>query len=302
MMTIACPFCGANHWNAEKVANSPPHRPEFTACCQRGHIDVPYQSQPPDTLSTLLDSNNDDARHFRENIQQYNMALAFMSLGITEEKNVNRQGGWVFRVQGELCHLIGLLHPDEDKPPSYAQLYIYDSHMALAQRMNRNNNLSKNLMDSLQSMLIDFHQYATEFKHAYEVLEQYPDESDASIWLRIMPGQDQRHYNVPTSDEVDAILPGDGTAPERHNIIPRPRSQGNSLSRINDGHPAYSPLHYVLLFPNGDNGWHRELYHHPVPGTVPSPAWKPPRVSQTQYSLFHLHMHNTEYLTIHRGG
>jgi hypothetical protein len=29
-----------------------------------------------------------------------------------------------------------------------------------------------------------------------------------------MPGQDQRRYNLPISDEVAVILPGDGTAPE----------------------------------------------------------------------------------------
>ena len=109
------------------------------------------------------------------------MALAFTSLGVTEDKIVNRQGGWVFWVQGELCHLIRSLHPDEGHPPSYAQLYIYDASLALAQRMNRNENLAERTMDSLQTMLIDYHRYATEFKHAFEVLEQYPDESDAII-------------------------------------------------------------------------------------------------------------------------
>ena len=229
-MNITCPFCGADHWNAERVSNSPVHRAEFTACCQRGHVDIPYQSQPPETLSSLLDGNDNDAKHFRANIWQYNMALAFTSLGVTEDKNVNRQGGWVFRMQGELCHLIGSLRPDEAKPPSYAQLYIYDSCMALAQRINRNDNLLEHVMESLQLMLIDSHRYATEFKHAFEVLEQYPDESDASIHFHVMPGQDQRRYNLPTSDEVGVILSGDGTVPERRDIILCPRSHRNSLS------------------------------------------------------------------------
>jgi len=96
-----------------------------------------------------------------------------------------------------------------------------------------------------------------------------------------MPGQDQRRYNIPMSEEVGIVLPGDGTAPERRDVILRPRSDDHSLSRIDDGHPAYSQLHYVLLFLNGDHGWHCELYHRAVPGTVPSLSWKPPRVSQT---------------------
>jgi hypothetical protein len=140
------------------------------------------------------------------------MALAFTSLGVTEDKAVNCRAGWVFRIQGELSHLIGSLRPDQGKPPSYAQLYIYDAQLALAQRMNRNDNLRSTTMHSLQIMLLEHHQYSRQFKHAYEILQHYPDASDANIRLRVMPGQDQRRYNLPSSDEVAVILPGDGTA------------------------------------------------------------------------------------------
>ena len=89
MMSVPCPYCGAFHWIAEKIGNSPMHKPEFTSCCQRGHIDIPYQSKLPGILSTLLNCNDDDGKEFRTNICQYNMALAFTSLGVTEDKIVN---------------------------------------------------------------------------------------------------------------------------------------------------------------------------------------------------------------------
>ena len=41
------------------------------------------------------------------------MALAFTSLGVTEDRLVNCRGGWVFHVQGESSHLIGLLQSNE---------------------------------------------------------------------------------------------------------------------------------------------------------------------------------------------
>ena len=126
--------------------------------------------------------------------------------------------------------------------------------------------------------------------------------TDANIRLCVMPGQDQWQYNLPTCDKVVVILPGDGTAlsaPQRQDIILCPRTHDHSLTRIDDGHPVYSPLHYVLLFLNGDHGWHRDLYHHPVPGTTPKQGWNPPRITQTQYSSFRLHTCNDEYLTIH---
>ena len=301
-MNVLCRFCGAFHWLSEKVANTPEQYPEFTACCQRGHVELRYQSRPPDILQELFDGNDRPAKKFRTNIRQYNMALSFTSLGVTEDKVVNCRGGWVFRVQGELCHLIGSLRPDDGDSPSYAQLYIFDAQLALEQRMERNYNLSKNTMRSLQTMLLQNNPYTNRFKHTYEILDQYPDNSDAVIRLRIEPGQDRRRYNLPTSDEIAVILPGDGTAPQRRDIILRTRTADDSLTRIDDGHPAYSPLHYVLLFPYGDPGWHRELYHRPVPGTFPGPSWNPPRVTQTQYASFRLHTHNEEYSSLHRGG
>jgi hypothetical protein len=123
-MDILCPFCGAYHWMVERVSSSPVGRPEFTVCCQRGHVDLRRQSPPPEILLKLLEGNDADGKEFRVNIRQYNMALAFTSLGVKDDKLVNRRGGWVFRVQGELCHLIGSLLRSDGKPPSYAQLYI----------------------------------------------------------------------------------------------------------------------------------------------------------------------------------
>ena len=231
------------------------------------------------------------------------MSLAFTSLGVTEDRLVNCRGGWVFRISGELCHLVGSLRPDEGVPPAYAQLYIYDSHLALHQRMSRNSNLREDTMRSLQSMLLDTHRYSHDFKHAYEILQDYPDAPNAEVRLRVLPHPTSRAYDIPTSDEVAVILPGDGSAPERRDIILRSRTtKGEELARIDDGHPAYAPLHYVLLFPYGTNGWHRDLVHRIPPGVLVPPDWVAPRISQTQYSSFRLHSHQNEYATLHRCG
>src|SRR4051794_20581848 len=168
--------------------------------------------------------NDSQSIEFRQNIRQYNMSLAFTSLGVTEDHLVNRRGGWVFRVSGELCHLVGSLRPDEGVPPAYAQLYIYDSQLALHQRMNRNNNLQEDTMKSLQTMLLMHHRYAGDFLHAYEILRSFPDAPNAEVRLRVMPGQVSRVYDAPSSDEVAVILPGDGSAPERRDIVLRCRS------------------------------------------------------------------------------
>ena len=302
-MDVVCPFCGAFHWMAEKVVNSSQSHPQFTVCCQRGHVDLPLLPEPPSFLRSVLDGGDRQSIDFRNNIRQYNMSLAFTSLGVTEDRSVNRRGGWVLRISGELCHLVGSLRPDEGVPPAYAQLYIYDSRLALKQRMHRNSNLREDTMSSLQSMLLSHHRYAHDFRHAYEVLHDYPDAPNVNLTLRVMPGHSSPEYAMPMSDEVAVILPGDGTAPDRRDIMLYMRSSDKQpLARIDDGHAAYAPLHYVLLFPHGTHGWHRELYHRIPPGSTHSSDWNPPRVSQTEYSAFRLHTREDEYSTIHRGG
>src|SRR6266852_6079329 len=55
-MVILCPFCHAHHWFVEKVTNSPSDRPEFMTCCQRRHVYIHHQSDPPPYLQTTLNS------------------------------------------------------------------------------------------------------------------------------------------------------------------------------------------------------------------------------------------------------
>ncbi len=149
------------------------------------------------------------------------MVLAFTLLGVTEDRSVNRRGGWVFRICGELYHLVGSLRPDEGEAPAFSQLYIYDSHLALSQRMHRSLNLREDTMSGLQELLISHHRYTGEFHHASEVLRDHPDVPDVSVQFRVMPGQTSYQYSLPTSDEVAVILPSDGTAPERRDILLR---------------------------------------------------------------------------------
>lgn len=85
----------------------------------RAHFLMLSASTPP-FLCDILKKDNAEGKEFWSNICQYNMALAFTSLGVMENKEVNRRGGWVFHIQGELSHLIGSLHPNEGNPPLYA--------------------------------------------------------------------------------------------------------------------------------------------------------------------------------------
>src|SRR5947199_10681411 len=70
---------------------------------------------------------------------------------------------------------------------------------------------------------------------------------------------DHRRYNRPTASEVAIILPGTGEEQvDRRDIILQARS--GPFKRISELHSAYCALRYPLLFPNGQQGWHPNIY------------------------------------------
>lgn len=294
-MDVACPHCNALHWKSERLASSSNRNPAFGMCCDQGQVRIPALRDPPEALRNLFEARTPEAVEFRTNIRQYNAALAFTSLGVNVDCQVNNgRGPYVFHVHGELSHQIGDLMPTEGRQPVYAQLYIYDPRAALDERMQRNHDLNRRTMDKLQTILLQHHCYSALFRHAYEVLAQQPADSPISIRLLADPTRDQRRYNLPTVSEIAAIVPGDGTQVTDSRDIVLHRRTG-PLQRIHDGHRSYACLHYVLFFPHGEDGWHWDLTMH-----QPDKE-KPNRLSQVRYAAFRLFSCETEFSVILRG-
>ena len=75
---------------------------------------------------------------------------------------------------------------------------------------------------------------------------------------------DSRHYNAPTTQEIAVILSNDGYGEEvasRDIVL-------CALQHITETHLAYHTLHYVLLFPLGEDGWHLNIPHSKGRGNV----------------------------------
>ena len=64
------------------------------------------------------------------------------------------------------------------------------------------------------------------------------------------------------------------------------------LQEISDTHPLYPSLHYVLLFSNGDLGWHPNIFHMDVED--PGDDHQRKRVTQLEYFKYCLHPHQGE--------
>ncbi|KZP30308.1 hypothetical protein FIBSPDRAFT_699312, partial [Athelia psychrophila] len=297
-MEHMCRWCNALHWLHERLADSSMSNPVFTSCCAHGQVRLDPLPDPPNTLMQLYSGDSADCREFRENIRQYNAAFAFTSLGVKQDHAVNRGvGPYVFRIHGELCHRAGALLPQTGQAPTYAQLYIHDPRAALDVRNRRNENVREATMQALHDTLTQSHYYAHLYKHAYEVLSEHRDTSDVTIHLRCKPSQDRRRYNLPTVDEIAVVLPGDGTQPvDSRDIILRLRWPDGPLQRISDGHVSYACLHYVLLFPHGEDGWHWDMRLYQPDNDNPR------RVSQIMYCAYRIFPRRGSFNTILRGG
>ncbi|CAG8561625.1 9740_t:CDS:1, partial [Cetraspora pellucida] len=74
---------------------------------------------------------------------------------------------------------------------------------------------------------------------------------------------DSQCYNVPNASEITAIIVGDNYSKaglSNQDIILYLHLEG--LQCISELHRAYILLHYVLLFPRGEDGWHLEIPIH----------------------------------------
>ena len=73
---------------------------------------------------------------------------------------------------------------------------------------------------------------------------------------------------------------------------------GGSLKRISHLNPLYSPLHYVLIFTHGEQGWHTHIPSFPGPNG----ERLAPNVTQRCYYVHRLHFRPAHPDTIFRGG
>jgi hypothetical protein len=82
--------------------------------------------------------------------------------------------------------------------------------------------------------------------------------------MRLILESGANHYckNLPTSNEVTALIPDEYTDTSRRNLVLMVRKAGRKrpqMYTVNVIYIVYIPLYYILLFLYGDPGWYYEL-------------------------------------------
>ncbi|KAK4519555.1 uncharacterized protein ATC70_009791 [Mucor velutinosus] len=285
-MDVVCDGCGALHWDAARTTGQARSNNLFYSCCKKGKAILPLLQDPPEPLNSLINGSHPRSSHFLKHIRQYNTLFAFTSFGTTampagtqREREEERRGGITpVGAHGELYHMQAPLN--FDNAPKYNQLYIYDPEYAAACRSanTRNQHLDDSTIEALSEMIGDAvrcgNPFVRIYKHAHEILDAEEERQaqghvsedayirlDPQIRLELIVGEDRRTQNLPTVNEIAAIIPNEYADSSFRDILVIYRNSSSTSSRghfkrINETHAAYMPLHYVLLFPRGEYGWH----------------------------------------------
>ncbi|RPB10744.1 hypothetical protein P167DRAFT_576085 [Morchella conica CCBAS932] len=266
-MTVVCPSCNALHWINERVNGSSIGSIRFENCCKKGDVELPALEQVPDYLKYLLESTDTLYRQFRTWIREYNSALTFTSVKYNSDERIAAQGQGVscFQIYGELYHLQGLLTAAANDTLTFTQLYFYDELYAAQLRQQGHLNLDLAVLQRLTNELNTVNPFISFYKTSKERLDDPSSENnDVRVLLNLQlqwvmeSVSDKRRHNLPTSNEVAAIISDEyGEAGFRDIVLAHRNPDANRLfSVIDPYHAAYMPLHHVLLFPRGERGWH----------------------------------------------
>ena len=112
----------------------------------------------------------------------------------------------------------------------------------------------------LKHMLHEVNPYVAFFRQGVDLMREQGG-ADVRMVIKADGCPDPRRYNAPNAQEIAVILPNDGYGEEvaSRDIVLYTRKGG--LQHITETHRAYDTLHYVLLFPLGEDGWHLKIPH-----------------------------------------
>ncbi|CAL1396899.1 unnamed protein product [Linum trigynum] len=298
-----CQFCGARFWYEERLSRHRSTTPIYTMCCQKGRVRLPFLQETPPYLEQLLGINGGPmAVHFREHIRSYNAAFSFTSFGAQLDARASRtRGPYSFVICGENYHCMGSLLPVDGQRPRYSQLYVFDPHTELADRLHHFSLPDASLRPDIVSGLMKLFDVTNELVKSFRrIRSQLADPVTANMRLRIVGARDttNRQYDLPTGSELAGLIPGD-FVPDKgeRDIIIDHRSEG--LKRITSVNPKFDALHFPVLFPYGEDGFHVQIPYDPVhvPATL-----KRKYITQREYYAFRLQHRDDEGQTLMRGG
>ncbi|SAL99332.1 hypothetical protein, partial, partial [Absidia glauca] len=132
-------------------------------------------------------------------------------------------------------------------------VYFRDAEEQLNQRTTLIDHLDPEILQMLQRIIHSNNCFSQGLMTAYE---QYGAEQiqNVAIVIKSTPALGRR-YDAPSCPEISAMVMENSTDGgfSPHDIVISDRNRGHRY--VNSLNPSYMPLHYVLMFPYGEDGW-----------------------------------------------
>ena len=226
-------------------------------CCSEGRVGLTPFPSPPQPLTSLLDGDHEESRHFLANIRLYNDCFQMTSLGTSAP--IVPMAGWnaSFRIYGQIFHQIGSALPVANAEPSFMQIYFMGrTNAQIDRRTGFFRDLRRHLVANFQDLFERNNRLVQQFRTA---LEQLPTESHRLVICadQVPEGGHVRRFNAPTVDEpAIVIVRPDNEASQRDILI---RARNTQIFRISEFHPSYDALRYPIIFWKGEKTWSIDL-------------------------------------------
>ena len=117
-------------------------------CCSNGKVRLPDIESPPQPLQALVSGHHPESKHFLHNIRKYNSCFQMTSFGA----NQVRLPGFmpIFKVSGQIYHIIGSLLPSEEDHKFLQIYFIGDSTNQAQQRCKCIDDVNYNIVHDIQ--------------------------------------------------------------------------------------------------------------------------------------------------------
>ena len=173
----------------------------------------------------------------------------------------------MFKLTGQMYHLLANMFPEEGKLAVFSQLYVHDSQEDHRLRNNKNSEVDPELLKKLQIMIEENNPMVKFFKQAAQVMKDNKTQ-DLALLIKAKSNENYKaEYRNPKSEDVSIIVPNSGgnTLKNPRDVILYRRQldhpNKNKTVRISEFHPFYDPSAYPLLPVFGDYGYEIGLYH-----------------------------------------
>jgi hypothetical protein len=193
------------------------------------------------------------------------MASKCITGKLTDFSKFKSRGPNIYKMSGQMYHLIPNLFPVKGKKYKFSQIYVYDNECEedeLDKRMkhvkeNDKKSVKRGTLKLIQEELKEKNPYVTMFNNAAKLFLKNPEKQlKMVIKAKGSIGAKKKKQN-PKVQDVVVVAPGEQTEP-RDVVLYRTQAdhpKKNDTVRIDENHYMYDPTAYPLILPFGDAGF-----------------------------------------------